>query len=112
MRVALAGRCSVKQAAELRQSLHELGNAAAAVILDVNQVERIDTAALQVLCAFARERAEGAHPTSWDGDVAVVREAAMLLGVEAMLRLPASDAVPEVSMMGEASAKTIKGVAS
>lgn len=99
--VVLASHCSVKNAAGLKQSLHELIGETALVTLDAHAVERIDTAAIQLLCAFARERTGKGHPTAWVGDMTIVREAAAVLGVESMLSLPPADAAMMAAAAGE-----------
>jgi ABC-type transporter Mla MlaB component len=53
-------------------------------------VERIDTAAIQLLCAFVRQRAVDGRSVAWMGVPAALREAAGLLGVSDILMLPAA----------------------
>ena len=86
--IVLASNCSVKDAAELKQSLCLHLDRDAPVSLDVGSVERVDTSTMQVLCAFVRDRSAQQRRVEWLGDSSVVREAARLLGVEAMLCLP------------------------
>lgn len=87
--VTLDSNCTVKDAAALKQSLCAVLNSEAAVIIDVGAVDRIDTAAIQLLCAFVRQRAVDSHGVVWRGTPAAVREAASLLGVSELLMLPA-----------------------
>lgn len=86
--VTLASNCTVKDAAALKQSLCAVLDSEAAVTLDVSAVERIDTAAIQVLCAFVRQRIADARIVIWLGVPAALREAAGLLGVRELLMLP------------------------
>jgi ABC-type transporter Mla MlaB component len=86
--IALASNCTVKDAAELKQSLCLHLDQATAVTLDVGGVERVDTSTMQLLCAFVRDRSAQQRTVEWLGDTRVVRDAAHLLGVEAMLSLP------------------------
>jgi ABC-type transporter Mla MlaB component len=86
--LVLASNCNVKDAAELKQSLCLHLDQAAPVSLDVGGIERIDTSTMQMLCAFVRDRSAQERKVEWLGDSRVVREAARLLGVEAMLCLP------------------------
>lgn len=86
--VTLGSNCTVKDAAALKQSLCAVLNSEAAVIIDVGAVDRIDTAAIQLLCAFVRQRAADAHSVMWRGTPAALREAAGLLGVSELLGLP------------------------
>jgi ABC-type transporter Mla MlaB component len=86
--LVLAANCSVKDAAELKQSLCLHLEDAEPVALDIGKVERIDTSTMQLLCAFARDRAAHQRKVEWLGDSPIVRDAARLLGVEALLILP------------------------
>lgn len=88
--VMLGANCTVKDAAALKQSLCAVLDSEATVIIDVSGVGRIDTAAIQVLCAFVRQRAANARSVAWLGIPAAVREAAVLLGVSELLMLPAA----------------------
>ena len=89
--IVLASNCNVKDAAELKQSLCLHLDEAAAVTLDVDGVERVDTSTMQLLCAFVRDRSAHQRKVEWLGNASVVREAARLLGVEAMLSLPQAE---------------------
>lgn len=86
--VALASNCSVKDAGALKDSLCAVADAAEPVVLDAGSVERIDTATVQLLCAFVRERVGRNQAVVWQGVSAVLLEAARLLGVQALLALP------------------------
>jgi ABC-type transporter Mla MlaB component len=86
--LVLAANCNVKDAAELKQSLCLHLDDAAPVALDVGKVERIDTSTMQLLCAFARDRAAHQRKVEWLGDAQIIREAARLLGVDTLLDLP------------------------
>ena len=92
--IVLASHCSVKDAAELKQTLCLHLDDAAPVTLDVGSVERVDTSTMQVLCAFVRDRSAQQRNVEWLGDTAVVRDAARLLGVESMLCLPQAEVTP------------------
>ena len=52
--------------------------------------ERIDTATLQVLYAFVRDRLAGDREVTWQGVPAALTDAARLLGVRDLLCLPAA----------------------
>ncbi len=90
--VVLASSCAVKDAAALKISLCQHLQVEAEVSIDVRSVERIDTSTLQLLCAFVRDRVARQAKVAWLGDSRALREAARLLGVEAMLALPAEAA--------------------
>lgn len=58
------------------------------VLLDGSLVERIDTAALQLLVVFQREAVARGSRADWRGASAVLTDAADLLGVIQLLKLP------------------------
>ncbi len=60
------------------------------VVLDGSTVRRVHTAAMQVLCAFFRSRADAGHQTRLEGCSEALRDAARLLGLSASLGLAAS----------------------
>ena len=86
--IVLASNCNVKDAGELKQSLCHYLDDGAPVALDVGKVERVDTSTIQLLCAFVRDRTARDRKVEWIGDSPVIRDAAHLLGVEALLSLP------------------------
>lgn len=92
--VTLGSNCTVKDAVALKQALCAIVATPAAVTLDVRAVERIDTATVQVLCAFVRERLAAALPFNWLGVPQALRDASRLLGVQSLLSLPPAEAAP------------------
>jgi ABC-type transporter Mla MlaB component len=85
--VVLAANCSVKDAAALKTSLCAFSNHGDAVTLDVSAVERVDTATMQLLCAFVRDRGGRNQGISWRGESQALQDAVRLLGVGALLGL-------------------------
>ncbi|MDY6946280.1 MAG: STAS domain-containing protein [Pseudomonadota bacterium] len=83
--VVLAANCSVKDAAALKISLCAVASEDTAVTVDVSAVERVDTATLQLLCAFARDRIGRKQKVTWRGESQALRDAVRLLGVGALL---------------------------
>ena len=83
--IVLAANCSVKDAAALKNSLSAVVQESTAVTLDTSAVERIDTATMQLLCAFVRDRSVRNQRVTWLGDSQVLHDAARLLGVRALL---------------------------
>jgi len=83
--IVLAANCSVKDAAALKISLSAIVQESAAVTLDTSAVERIDTATMQLLCAFVRDRSGRNQPVTWLGASQALQDAARLLGVRALL---------------------------
>jgi ABC-type transporter Mla MlaB component len=85
--VVLAANCSVKDAAALKTSLCAFSNHSDAVTLDVSAVERVDTATMQLLCAFVRDRSGRNQSVSWRGESQALQDAVRLLGIGALLGL-------------------------
>jgi len=85
--VTLASNTTVKDAAALQVTLLQVVDADG-VTIDAKSVERIDTAALQLLCAFVRDRAARNLNVSWNGVPQALAQAAALLGIGALLALP------------------------
>ena len=87
--LALAAECTVSDAGSLKERLARLLEEPQAVTLDVTALQRIDTAGLQVITAFVRERAGHGRLVEWQGTAPVLATAAQLLGLTSLLRLPA-----------------------
>lgn len=83
--VTLQANCSVREVIGLRSLLLEVIESATAVIVDVAQLERIDTAALQVLAAFVRDRRSQQREVIWVNVNEALSEAARTLGLFAAL---------------------------
>ena len=86
--VALASTCSVKDVGALKNSLCAVAESDEPVVFDAGGVERIDTATIQLLCVFVRDRVGRNQAVVWQGVSAVLLEAARLLGVQTLLALP------------------------
>jgi len=78
----------ISDALQLKSALTPLVSTAPVVMLDVSALQRIDSAALQILCAFLRERRSQGRVTEWRGVPAALRQAAGLLGLASELGLP------------------------
>ena len=91
-KVVLPPQCLIRDAAQLKQQLLPHVNEAAAVSIDTHQIERIDSAAMQVLLAFVRDRRSQQRAINWLGLNAVFLDSAQMLGLEQMLGLPLSGA--------------------
>ena len=59
------------------------------VVLDGTTVDRVDTAALQLLVAYQRDAQKRGHQVSWAGVSAPLYDAASQLGLAQTLALPA-----------------------
>jgi ABC-type transporter Mla MlaB component len=87
--LALAAECTVSDASSLKERLAGLLDEPLTVTLDVTALQRIDTAGLQVITAFVRERAGHGRTVEWQGTAPVLTTAAQLLGLTSLLKLPA-----------------------
>jgi ABC-type transporter Mla MlaB component len=72
----------------LKDGLLALLESPAPVTLEINAVQRIDTAGMQLLTAFVRERESQGRQVRWRGSAPALSAAAALLGLAAVLRLP------------------------
>jgi len=87
---AMAAECTVSDASTLKTSLGKLLEDSGAVTLDISAVQRIDTAGLQVIATFVRERESQGRQVLWRGSAPALSAAVKLLGLSGLLRLPAS----------------------
>ena len=87
--LALTAECLVGGAGALKESLASLLDEPRPITLDITSLQRIDTAGLQVLTAFVRERAGHGRAVEWQGAAPALTAAAHLLGLTSLLRLPA-----------------------
>lgn len=90
--LALPSSCTVKDAADLKALLCSQLDSPDCVVLDVANVERIDTAALQLLCAFVRDRQARGRTVQWHGNSTALHEACDLLAIRGLLGLEAAPA--------------------
>jgi ABC-type transporter Mla MlaB component len=87
--LALASECVICGASPLKESLAALLDEPLPVTLDITAVQRIDTAGLQVITAFVRDRAGHGRKVEWQGTAPALTAAAQLLGLTSLLGLPA-----------------------
>lgn len=90
--IGLSSHCTIKDAAALKADLCALASEASEVELDVSAVERVDTATMQLLCAFVRDRAQRDQTVTWKGDSQNWRDAVRLLGAGDLLGYAAEGA--------------------
>jgi phospholipid transport system transporter-binding protein len=84
---AVAAECTVADASSLKAGLAKLLDESGSVALDVSAVQRIDTAGLQVIVAFVRERESLGRQVEWRGSAPALTSAAKLLGLSSFLKL-------------------------
>lgn len=87
--VTLESNGSIKEAAALHKTLLAVVQAQGPVLIDAGAVERVDTATLQLLYAFVRDRVAADREVAWRGVTDELSDAARLLGVRDLLCLPA-----------------------
>jgi anti-anti-sigma regulatory factor len=93
----LTASCTVRDSVALKSALLDLLMDQRPVTIDVRAVERIDTAALQVLCAFVRDRKAAGGQVFWVGCTESFCEALRLLGLQQVLD------VPDAQLLGAAA---------
>ena len=94
----LAASCTVRDCAPLKMALSDLMHVESETILDVSAIERIDTAVLQLLYAFVRDRKVHNRKVAWQGDSECFLEAVQLLGMSVHLDVKlGSSAAPSSS---------------
>ena len=84
---AVAAECTVADASTLKSGLAKLLDDTGVVTLDVSAVQRIDTAGLQVIATFVRERESLGRQVEWRGTTPALTAAAKLLGLSSFLKL-------------------------
>ncbi len=83
----LQAECTLAESSSLKSALCALLPNTATVTLDAAAVERIDTATLQMLAAFVRDRRLAGGAIEWRSASTALRDAARLLGMDSMLLL-------------------------
>jgi anti-anti-sigma regulatory factor len=95
--IALPTSCTVRDSAALKAELLPLFEHDNVVTIDVRAVERIDTAVLQVLIAFVRDRSLANRVTNWVGEPECLTEAVSVLGISEALQLRSENAMAAVA---------------
>jgi ABC-type transporter Mla MlaB component len=89
--LALAADCTVAEMDALKSALTRHLDESGPITLDVSALQRIDTAGLQLLAAFVRDRRTAGRAVAWRGRAPSLEAAARLLGLHQMLELPGED---------------------
>lgn len=79
----------IAAAPALRESLLAALAAASPVEIDGAAVTHVDTAALQVLAAFSRDARAAGLPVAWTGASDPLQRGVAVLGLNALIELPA-----------------------
>lgn len=86
--VVLGTTCTIEDVAQLRNDLITHLAANKPIIIDATRLERIDTAGVQLLAAFAIDCLEQGIVFAWKQRPAVLEEAIRLLGLGALMESP------------------------
>lgn len=86
--ITLAAQCTIKDAPALQSELLAALARPGDIHVEATAVERVDTAALQVLCALAQHCSNEGRTLQWQGDCALLRDASAQLGLDTLLGLP------------------------
>lgn len=87
-KIVLGASCTIEDVAQLRTVLIDHLSANAPVIIDTSRLERIDTAGVQLLAAFAIDCLERGTAFAWRQRPAILEEAIRLLGLGALMESP------------------------
>lgn len=85
--VTLEAVLGIVDARALHAKLSTVLACATPVVLDGSRVERLDTAAMQVLACFCRSARERGMAISWQSPSSGLRQAAQWLGLESILEM-------------------------
>ena len=91
VRLMLGEECTLAEADRLKRSLARLLAEPRPVSLEVAALQRIDTAGLQLLATFVRDRRTAGRLIEWRGRAPALDAAADVLGLRGMLELPAGN---------------------
>jgi ABC-type transporter Mla MlaB component len=86
-RVTLGCSCTIRDAQALKTQLMDRLVGSEPCHIDGSGVERVDTAGVQLLVAFARECRGRNRPVVWTGRSAALDEAVDVLGVASLLEI-------------------------
>lgn len=86
--ITLPAAVDIQKVADLREEwLSLLQGQPATIVVNVDELARIDTTGLQLLCALRQSAEQRGIPTAWQGYSAAIVEAAELLGLTIHLHL-------------------------
>jgi anti-anti-sigma regulatory factor len=89
--LTLSPQCLLREAAEFKMKLMQQLEQPGDVALRAGDVQQIDTSAMQMLSAFARDLEDAGRKLSWESVSREVRRAACQLGLESVLKIPATE---------------------
>jgi anti-anti-sigma regulatory factor len=86
--ISCSPECHISGAQDLYDTLQAALGAQCPVVLDATRVECVDTAVLQMLCAFVRDAQASGIVVQWRQPSPSLENAARLLNVQTCLALP------------------------
>jgi anti-anti-sigma regulatory factor len=86
--VMLDTTVGISEARVLHEALGRMLSQQSSIVFHADRLERIDTAAMQVLASFCRTARQRRLALTWKAPSASLREAANLLGLESAFGLP------------------------
>lgn len=92
--LSIAGSVDISEVSALRERMLAALDAGLPIRLDVSAVERADTAAIQLLCAFASDARRRGLGVEWHEPSDALRRAATLLGLAHVLLTSNGDVAP------------------
>jgi len=84
----LSAQCTIAESAPLQADLSGLLDKDTPITLDAKELQRVDTAGMQVIAAFVRERNANGRQVQWRNTPPTLLSAARLLGLGTLLGLP------------------------
>jgi len=83
----LPSKLHISDVEKFRQDLEGILDSPKTITIDISDVESIDTASLQVLCALQKSLALTHNKIAWEGSSKAFKDAADVLGVADFLSL-------------------------
>ena len=88
--LVLGGKLCIGEVGALKERLTAALEADGSIVIDASGVEAVDTAALQLLTAFANSARGQSRPLEWQNPSAALQESAVLLDLDGSLGLNTS----------------------
>jgi phospholipid transport system transporter-binding protein len=88
--ITLDAGCTLREAGELHAMLRAVECDGESIIVDGGQVERVDTAGLQLLVAFSKQQGMVGRSLTWSALSEVLIRHSRRLGVDGVLGIPAT----------------------
>ena len=87
MILKLPAQMIINHVEDIQVQFNEIMNSGDEVVVDISDVEKADTACLQLLCVVQKSLNELGHKISWQGNSEALVSTANLIGVNEFLNL-------------------------